>query len=337
MKSKPLLVAIFLLLSTQVDAQGLFKQIGKAVGKAVTNHVTNKIGEKSGNNGGQQGANAKAAAPSQPATQSTARPSAPSELVAKDMGQNVQRQAGLDYIDEYGINHGGGILIGNVLWAPVNCGYHAVNYPYGKLYQWGRKHGQGYGVPYEYESAAVNPDKTTAEIVPGPVKPSDARRYPNRFYAKSNMAPFNWTTNDMKLWNNFTDSGVIFKNRENDPCPEGWRLPDLKDLQELAMHHSEVVEGPEGHIKGMWFSGPNEYSTNVPRIFLPLAGYRNMTGTSQSREKEACYWSLRHGGGEGLVWNLYFRPRKVEVSPFAYPHDGYSVRCVRDVKGQVMR
>ena len=42
-----------------------------------------------------------------------------------------------DYIDEYGINHGPGVKIGETVWAPVNCGYHAEDFKYGKLYQWG--------------------------------------------------------------------------------------------------------------------------------------------------------------------------------------------------------
>jgi hypothetical protein len=29
-----------------------------------------------------------------------------------------------DYIDEYGVNHGPGVEIDGVVWAPVNCGYH---------------------------------------------------------------------------------------------------------------------------------------------------------------------------------------------------------------------
>ena len=49
-----------------------------------------------------------------------------------------------DYVDEFGVNHGIGVAIGNAIWAPVNCGYHKDNYKYGKLYQWGRKYGQGY-------------------------------------------------------------------------------------------------------------------------------------------------------------------------------------------------
>ena len=60
-----------------------------------------------------------------------------------------------DYIAEYGINHGKGVEISGVVWAPVNCGYHKTDFKYGKLYQWGRKYGQG------YDNAAV----TFPEIV----------------------------------------------------------------------------------------------------------------------------------------------------------------------------
>ena len=333
MKSKLLLVAIFSLLSTQVEAQGFVQKIGNFVGR----QVVRKIAEGNENKSAQN--TDKVLAAETPATQKE-QPTAqqtPQTALGKDMGQNIPREAGLDYIDEYGINHGGGILIDSVLWAPVNCGYHATDYPYGKLYQWGRPHGQGYGAPYEFESANVNPDKTTAEVVPAPITPAEARKYPKRFYAMSNMALFNWTRNDLSLWNKTIESGIITKNSINDPCPEGWRLPDLFDIYCLIQHHSKVVESPEGGIKGMWFSGSKEYSAAVPRIFLPLAGYRTQKGESGARNKVAEYWTLRHGGGEGLVWHLYIAGSTVKATPHAYPHEAFSVRCVKDVKGQRLR
>ena len=57
--------------------------------------------------------------------------------------------ADTDYIDEYGVNHGKGVVLGRHVWAPVNCGYHQTDFPYGKHYQWGRKYGQGLGAPYD--------------------------------------------------------------------------------------------------------------------------------------------------------------------------------------------
>ena len=40
----------------------------------------------------------------------------------------------IDYVDEYGVNHGTGVKIGKAVWAPVNCGYHKDEFKYGKLY-----------------------------------------------------------------------------------------------------------------------------------------------------------------------------------------------------------
>ena len=75
-----------------------------------------------------------------------------------------------DYVDEYGINHGQGVKIGEVIWAPVNCGYHATDFKYGKLYQWGRKYGQGYDgdatVP-EIEQGRVSLSIGQSEEKPG--------------------------------------------------------------------------------------------------------------------------------------------------------------------------
>ena len=69
--------------------------------------------------------------------------------------------ATVDYVDEYGVNHGKGVAIGGTVWAPVNCGYKAATdtdkgYPYGKLYQWGRKYGQGYSAGYDQEPKIYN-------------------------------------------------------------------------------------------------------------------------------------------------------------------------------------
>ena len=325
------------------DAQDLLRKLGKAVEKKVAEKVVDGVSKEV-----RKAVKNKPKSKQQP--QKSVTDSVPSQTVAgenvyvaqqkpvvSDDGQNIPREEGLDYIDEYGINHGGGILIGGILWAPVNCGYHETDYPYGRLYQWGRKHGHGYGAPYERERDEVNPDKPAAEIVPAPVKPAEALKHPERFYARSDMAPFNWTENDMTLWCPLIFQGLASKHPKYDPCPEGWRVPELSDFHNLAEHYSDFVEYPEGGPKGRWFSGPEEYGTDVPRIFLPAAGMLNPGGASHSRDREAAYWSLRHGGGEGLVWHLYFNEGKTMVDPMAYPHEAYSVRCVKDIEGQELK
>ena len=340
---KKLLIVILgiIMCSGSADAQSFLNQLGKRVQKKVTEKVTHAVRQEvrkavsgAGNSNGQK----PQASGQETASQPVSQPAASKVQKVKDEGQNIQRQEGLDYIDEYGINHGGGILIGDVLWAPVNCGYHATDYPYGKLYQWGRKHGQGYGAPFtKLTKVTDNADKTTAEIVPAPVTPAEALKHPNRFYARSDMSSFNWTRNDMSLWCPLVEEGKATKHPKYDPCPEGWRVPELFDFKSLAEHYSDFVEYPEGGPKGRWFSGPVEYSTEAQRIFLPASGMRTRDGASHSRDEQAIYWSLRHGGGEGLVWHLYLSDSEAEVDPSAFPHEAYSVRCVKDIEGQRLK
>lgn len=191
--------------------------------------------------------------------------------------------------------------------------------------------------PYADEEAAVKPDKTTAEIVPAPVKPDEALKHPDRFYARSDMASFNWTENDMSLWCPLVFEGKATKHPKYDPCPEGWRVPELFDFYSLAEHYSDLVEYPEGGPKGRWFSGPEEYGTEVQRIFLPATGMRNRDGYSHSRDRQAIYWSLRHGGSEGSIWHLYLNDDEAYVNPTAFPHEAYPVRCVKDIEGQTLK
>ena len=324
------------------EAQFFLDKLGKTVQKKVTEKVTDAVRQELRKNvsGKETTSRSASRSASQPSSQPVSQPAASKvqNVKVKDEGQNILRQEGLDYIDEYGINHGGGILIGDVLWAPVNCGYHETDYPYGKLYQWGRKHGQGYGAPFtKLTKVTDNADKTTAEIVPAPVTPAEALKHPDRFYARSDMSSFNWTRNDMSLWCPLVEEGKATKHPKYDPCPEGWRVPELFDFKSLAEHYSDFVEYPEGGPKGRWFSGPVEYSTEAQRIFLPASGMRTRDGASHSRDEQAIYWSLRHGGGEGLVWHLYLNDYEAEVSPSAFPHEAYSVRCVKDIEGQRLK
>ena len=338
-----LMVACLSMCSFEVVAQNLLKSLGKMVeqevAKGVKRSVKNGIGnlkqklsqkndEEQSEQSAEQSSSSQSSAPS--------FGSVVKGVLGVDDGQNIARETDCDYIDEYGINHGGGIKIGDVVWAPVNCGYHKTDYPYGKLYQWGRKHGQGYGAPYADPETKnnVRPDKTTAELVSAPVTPAEARKYPNRHYYHERGGWFNWTRNDVKLWND-SETMEICKNKVNDPCPEGWRVADLHDFQELIVNYSDQTTYYDGGQKGRWFSGPNSYCTSVPRIFLSMGGMRDLDGKCLARERTGLYWTGRHGGSEGLVWHLMFDD-EVKMHPMAWPHDAHLVRCVRDLPGRVM-
>ena len=338
-----LLTLVFAVSASDIAAQNLLKSLGKMVeqevAKGVKRSVKNGIGNlkqklSQKNDEEQSEQSAEQSSSSQSADLSFG--SVVKGVLGVDEGQNIARETDCDYIDEYGINHGGGIKIGDVVWAPVNCGYHKTDYPYGKLYQWGRKHGQGYGAPYADPEMKnnVRPDKTTAELVSAPVTPAEARKYPNRHYYHERGGWFNWTKNDMTLWNPL-ESTEVRKNETHDPCPKGWRVADLHDFQELIVNYSDQTTYYDGGQKGRWFSGPNSYCTSVPRIFLPMGGMRDLDGKCLARDRTGLYWTGRHGGSEGLVWHLMFDD-DVKMHPMAWPHDAHLVRCVRDLPGRFM-
>ena len=140
-------------------------------------------------------------------------------------------QATADYVDEYGVNHGKGIAIGATVWAPVNCGYKVASgtdngYPYGKLYQWGRKYGQGYSTSY---------DSSEPSIEDGPVslKYGQSEANANVFFISYEDYRFDWlTTQNNALWNSGTESTPV--KTDYDPCPDGWRVPAFKELNILC-------------------------------------------------------------------------------------------------------
>ena len=130
----------------------------------------------------------------------------------------IMPEQGSEYIDEYGINRGQGIVIDGIIWAPVNCGYHETDFKYGKLYQWGRKYGQGYdGDLYDSKNKVIGTytDVVVPLIQAGPVEFSvgQSKISQNRYYTKR-TSPYDWHNSSItNLWN----SGTV--------TASGWREP----------------------------------------------------------------------------------------------------------------
>lgn len=228
-----------------------------------------------------------------------------------------------DYIDEYGINHGKGIKIDGPVWAPVNCGYHSDDYPYGKLYQWGRKYGQGYSTRY---------DATEPKYKYGPVDIETGQSEENSNYMyiySSANNNYDWLdTPNSKLWNSGTEN--IPEKTIYDPCPEGWRVPTYYEINHLVENYSEWLNNEKGHY-GYWFSGTQEYRTDASKVFLPTTGYLNKNGSAVYKESEGYYWSSKTSGSTS-AYRLYLD------SDEAYAYAAYTsakimshaVRCVQE-------
>ena len=225
----------------------------------------------------------------------------------------------VDYIDEYGINHGRGTAIGMTVWAPVNCGYHATDYQWGKLYQWGRRYGQGY-----------DGDATTPELAQGGVSLVGGNHSTNSnvFY----WGVVDWVyPGDNTLWNTGTEDSPI--KTKYDPCPEGWRVPTLSELRELCKNHSEWTTNEAGQL-GYWFSGTSSYTEAVSRVFFPAAGYRYYNnGNANNRGDDGYYWSSWPDDGGGAC-HLSFYDGSAYMAKFYSCAVGCSVRCVHNSSGE---
>ena len=228
----------------------------------------------------------------------------------------------LDYIDEYCENHGKGVEIDGVVWAPVNCGYHKNDFQYGKLYQWGRKYGQGYDGYYE----SSLDDTLWPYITEGPVDIviGESQNNERRFYYSDSG---DWSSSHRcDLWNARSEDNPI--KTEYDPCPDGWRVPTYAELKMLMKNHSSGVSDDMGH-NGYWFSGSNVYTDDVPQVFLWKAGYRRSSdGNAYSRGSYGYYWTSSSDSYNADVL-CFYGSNHVYMSneDFAY---GLSVRCVQE-------
>lgn len=222
-----------------------------------------------------------------------------------------------NYVDEYGKDHGKGTAVGSAIWAPVNCGYHETDYPYGKLYQWGRKFGQGYSEEY---------DATVPEIRDGGVSLSGGQSEANAnvFFLGDSENYNDWVyPSDNTLWNSGTESEPV--KTQYDPCPEGWRVPTYAELVELIKNRSSWTTNDKNQ-KGYWFSGQSSYTSSVPQVFFPTAGYRNYDDGSTHTRYSGRYWSS--STYDSTAYYLAFSGSDVYFINYRRAL-GHSVRCVQ--------
>ena len=246
-----------------------------------------------------------------------------------DLGGEGSAQRSLMSIN-YPEDNKNGVFIGTKVWANVNCGYDA-GHPYGLLYQWGRKYGQGYG---SETPAVVNINGNINGTHKGPLSSAEegsSEDLKNIFYYKVD----DWLTTPVNtLWNiNTADNKEVYptKNYSCDPCPAGWRVPTMSELEGLSVKKSVWTQN--NNQSGYWFSGNVEYSNDAVAVFFPAAGLRHYwdNDTGVERGNIGQYVSSTATNTDGWVCAAYlvFKSNMIERSSLRKAF-GSSVRCVKD-------
>lgn len=233
------------------------------------------------------------------------------------------------YVDEYGINHGVGIEFGGIIWAPVNCGYHETYFKYGKLYQWGRKYGQGYqgSIASDIVDDTYS-DSFLPQIIEGPVELSvgQSKENADEFYNVL-LPPFDWcVSRDINLWNDGSEINPI--KTQYDPCPVGWRVPTSMELEVLTGRYWywTIDNGQNGYC----FSYTSPQTDNSPQVFLPAAGFLTFdAGSAEYRGGNGYYWSSEANDADDAC-SLSFNINSVFHLSFSNRAYGKSVRCVKE-------
>ncbi len=190
---------------------------------------------------------------------------------------------------ENGVYLGEGVEINGLLWAPVNCGYEKAIGSY-KGYTWGKLYQWGASGGIGYSTEY---DATGEGI--------------NNYHTYSSNA---WSNN-------------------NNPCPDGWRVPTSEELGSLL--RSSDLETDGNGKQGYWFGT----SGDDRKVFFQAAGQKPNNLGGAGRGQNCYYWSatsLDYENGSQMYCKYNSNNELVDgISQYKYFKEAASVRCVKDV------
>ncbi len=198
------------------------------------------------------------------------------------------------------------VTVGANVWAPVNAGY-SPSRQYGLMYQWHRKIGQEYK---NYPCAVVAP--VNLEL-------GSASAYAQYFFSKDADSYFEWSTASMPSWD---------MARAYNPCPMGWKVPNVTQLESLASAGSTWVDNSGiDNLSGRWISG-NHSGDHTNSLFIPASGFLNSrTGAAADQGASGAVWSTS-------VTTVYASTLSIQKTNYmtsvGIRAQGCSVRCVKE-------
>lgn len=207
--------------------------------------------------------------------------------------------------------------LGVKVFAPVNCGYEpstdeSKGYKYGKLYQWGRKDGQGYN---SNDASTPLIEETIYDPSTSIFSNNGGSPKPNTFYkTDNNTITYDWyaikASAQLSLWG-------------NDPCPEGWRVPNYEELSRLLENRPYWGSGTHGSNTNMV---GRSIRGNHGTLFFPAAGFRNAGGSIRERDSYGRYWTTGLSDILAEYWHFAYGDTNIYTLRRAY---GFSVRCIK--------
>ena len=124
-------------------------------------------------------------------------------------------------------------------------------------------------------------------------------------------------TGNVTGWNNSLEPGNTWEPA-NDPCPAGWRIPTVEEIETLADETKVTYTEQAGKDRVLGSRYTDIVTGNT--LFLPTVGYRDAQGI-ENNVLWVHYWS----GTDYWMLDRYGASRH----PYDYAY-GYSVRCVAD-------
>lgn len=195
------------------------------------------------------------------------------------------------------------VFVADTWWLDRNLGAEDIE-DYGDGYQWGRPE------PFSLESAPVNK-------MEGPVG-SHSDLKPGVFYTNEL-----WVTPlSVNFWNSGTEN--FPKKTEYDPCPDGWRIPTITELQNLNQSQQFDTDS-QGQYRSKFES---EYGT----MYMPIGGQISKTG-NKYLPNWGQYWASTLSGA-GMPRNYAFNGStsgdKIQFDYICNTSSAFPIRCVQD-------